>query len=154
VNLAELERHITLQQADVRFNQSPAHAIKSTILVKEDVLIAEMDRPVTIPRELANTEHKLADKTVKSNCFREIAIDVKHVEQDRPMTQSTTNVSLKYSTVTVAAMLNGIESAKSVRHADLEKPVTTVTRDARPTETTEPAPMSNTEMKVALLEVR
>jgi len=54
--------------------------------------------------------------------------------------------------VTVDAMLNGIESAKSVSNAEWEKPVTTVTRDVRPTETTELVLMSNTEMKVALLE--
>jgi len=49
-------------------------------------------------------------------------------------------------------MLNGIESAKSVSNAEWEKPVTTVTRDVRPTETTELVLMSNTEMNVALLE--
>jgi hypothetical protein len=154
VNLAMLERHTTLQQADVRFKRSPALAIKSTAKLKEDVLIAKMDTPVTTPRELANSNNKIAEQTVKSNYFREIATDANHVEQDRPMTQLTTNVSLKYLIVTVAAMLSGIESVKSVRHADLEKLVTTVTRDARLTETTEPAPMSNTEVKVAMLEAK
>jgi hypothetical protein len=51
-------------------------------------------------------------------------------------------------------MLNGIESAKNVRHADLEKPVTTLIRDARATETTEPAPTSLSDKRVALLKVK
>jgi hypothetical protein len=51
-------------------------------------------------------------------------------------------------------MPNGIESAKSARDAELVKLVITLTRDARPTETTEPAPTSLSDKRVALLKVK